>query len=89
VYDLGLKKKLFDLIILIHPTSQYYFQHFNDSIEEKSKYLFQFSEKGKRGKRTSHSFFIDLTSPKKGKTRGFSYLRARNGPKKQVIILLS
>jgi len=37
----------------------------------------------KRGKRTAHSFFMDLMSSKEGKTRGFFDLRVRNGPKKE------
>jgi len=57
--------------------------NFNESNEENSRYLFHFSEQRKRGKGTAHSFFVDLTSPKKGKNSGdFLILRARNGPKK-------
>ena len=57
--------------------------NFNKSNEENSRYLFQFSEREKRVKITAHSFFVDFTSPKNGKTWGFSNLRERNSPKKE------
>jgi len=57
--------------------------NFNESNEENSRYLFQFSEWGKRGKIIAHSTFVDLMSSKEGKNlRIFSILRVRNGPKK-------
>ena len=57
--------------------------NFNESNEENLIYLFQFNEQGKRDKRTAHNFFVDLTSPKKGKTWRFCNLRVRKGPKKE------
>ena len=44
--------------------------NFNESNEEKSRYLFQFIEQGKRGKIIAHSSFVDLTSSKEGKNLG-------------------
>jgi len=44
--------------------------NFNKSNEENSRYHSQFIEQGKRVKRTTHSFFIDLTILKKGKNSG-------------------
>lgn len=62
--------------------------NFNESNEENSRYIFHFIEQGKRGKSTAHSFFIYLTSPKKGKKSGiFPILRARNGPKKATAMV--
>ena len=63
--------------------------NFNESNEENSKCLFQFIEQGKRGKITAHSFFVDLTSPKKGKKLGiFRFEEREMVPKKQVLLLL-